>query len=126
MRTLEDIVKLFGSMYPNAMNFTGRNELTTGDYMVVDYFELFKGSYKKESTGYFYEFLLDLLDKGSSRAPDTIKHYFTLPKEDIKLDYDGDAALYVLAKGTFADENYVVKATSGNKYNKDQYVIEKV
>lgn len=125
MRTHEDNAKLFGSMYPNARDFANGSELLTGDYFVVDNFELFNGLYKKEGTGHFYEFLMALLDKGSARAPDTIKHYFTLPKDEVKLAYDGDSALYVLAKGNFGDESFVVKATSGNKYNKESYVIER-
>lgn len=125
MDNKQDIVKLLGSMYPNAKDLLNDNELEVGDYSVVDNFALFKGAYLKKASGHFHQFVIDLFEKASSRAPDTIKHYFKLPKDEVKLDYSGDSALYVLARGMFGDDIFVVKATSGHKYDKEHYIIEK-
>lgn len=82
--------------------------------------------FKKESEGNFYEFAIALFDCASANAPDTIKVYFE--NKDFKLDYDLEAPshiLYVLAKGHFNGKDYFVKATSENKYLKEDYIFEK-
>lgn len=120
MKTVKDVLE---QVYPNAMEAFNNHSEQDVSYSVVHYF----GNEPKEKTGNFANFVLDLFDVASMRAPDTIQQFFKRP--DIVLDYDKiekDATLYILAKGRFSEQEYLVKATSTNKYIKTNYILEAV
>jgi hypothetical protein len=120
MKTVKDVL---GEVYPNATEAFNKHPEQDVSYSVVDYF----GTEPKEKTGDFCNFVLDLFDVASVRATDTIKKFFKTP--DVVLDYDPiekGSSLYILAKGRFGEHEYLVKATSTNKYTKNKYVLESV
>lgn len=93
----------------------------------VDFWALRKGAYKTQSEGTFYKFIYELFSKANNFAPDTIKEFFKHP--EYQLDYDVEdpqSSLYILSKGQFNGVNYVVKATSFNKYAMHNYILQKV
>jgi len=121
MKTVKD---LFGEFYPNAVDELEKHPEQDVEYSVVEYF----GNYPKVMQGDFGKFVVDLFNVASMRAPDTIKKFFK-QKDTVTLDYDEHekgAALYILAKGRFNGFDYLVKATSTNKYNKEAYILQPV
>lgn len=118
------VTDLFGEVYANATAELQKHPEQDVEYTYVEYF----GQSLKVGSGDFCKFVIDLFNVASMRAPDTIKEFFK-HKDDITLDYDEHekgAVLYILAKGSFGDSNYVVKATSTHKYNKPSYILEAV
>lgn len=118
------VTDLFGEMYENATHELQKHPEQDVEYSCVSYF----GSTPKVATGDFCQFVIDLFNIASMRAADTIKEFFK-QKDTIVLDYDEKekgASLYILAKGSFGGFNYLVKATSTNKYNKHLYILEAV
>ena len=75
-----------------------------------------------KKVGTLAEFVFALACMASQNAPNTIKSTFgkpiVLPKAE-----NGDT-LYFLSKGVFNGKHYSCFATSGNKYLKDNYVIQ--
>lgn len=121
---MSKVTDLFGEVYANATQELQKHPEQDVAYSYVDYF----GSHPKVGQGDFCKFVIDLFNLASMRAPDTIKEFFK-QKDTIVLDYDKKetgASLYILAKGSFGDFNYLVKATSTNKYHKHLYILEAV
>ena len=121
MKTVKD---LLDEVYPNATAESEKHPEQDVEYSVVEYF----GSHPKVKQGDFSKFVVDLFNVASMRAPDTIKEFFKR-KDTVTLDYDEHekgAVLYILAKGSFNGFDYLVKATSTNKYNKEAYILQAV
>lgn len=121
MKTVKDLLDEF---YPNATAEFEKHPEQDVEYSVVEYF----GSHPKVKQGDFSKFVVDLFNVASMRAPDTIKEFFKR-KDTVTLDYDEHekgAVLYILAKGSFNGFDYLVKATSTNKYNKEAYILQPV
>lgn len=131
MKTVQEacrntILKSITEQYDNVHDFAIEHHGACSQFHVVDFWEKYNGLFKKESEGNFYEFAIALFDCASANAPDTIKVHFE--NKDFKLDYDLETPshiLYALAKGHFNGKDYFVKATSENKYLKEDYIFEK-
>lgn len=118
------VTDIFGEVYSNATQERQKHPEQDVEYSCVEYF----GSNPKVRNGDFCKFVIDLFNVASMRAPDTIKEFFK-QKDTVTLDYDETdkgAVLYILAKGRFGEFNYLVKATSANKYHKEQYILQPV
>lgn len=116
------VTDIFGEVYNNATEELQKHPEQDVEYSCVEYF----GTNPKVNNGDFCKFVIDLFNVASMRAPDTIKEFFK-NKDNVTLDYDEKdkgSVLYILAKGCFGEFNYLVKATSANKYNKNLYILE--
>lgn len=118
------VTDIFGEVYTNATEELQKHPEQDVEYSCVEYF----GTNPKVRNGDFCKFVVDLFNVASMRAPDMIKEFFK-NRDTVVLEYDEEdkgAVLYILAKGSFGDFNYVVKATSANKYHKELYILEAV
>jgi hypothetical protein len=118
------VTDIFGEVYINATEELQKHPEQDVEYSCVEYF----GTHPKVRNGDFCKFVVDLFNVASMRAPDTIKEFFK-NRDTVVLEYDKEdkgAVLYILAKGTFGEFNYLVKATSANKYHKELYILEAV
>ncbi len=109
--------QLLNEVYPNASKHCS-DVSEKHNFVVSDTFE----AVKKHLSGDFFDFIHHLLSVGNRQAVYSIKGTFNNP--DIEVHVFNGEALYPLAKGTFNGVSYQVRATSLNKYNQDQYLID--
>ena len=114
--------ELFLEMFPNMAQLVSEHDSSIQSYETRSYFS---DTFVSKS-GSFEQFINELFNIASNRAPDTIKQFFA-KKPSIVLDIDKDGyVFYPLAVGVFKDVTYEVRATSLHKYEKHHYLVHKI
>jgi hypothetical protein len=115
-------VKTLIKMYPEVKKY--KNSLLDAkkeSFKISDYNEILN----QEFNGSFFDFIFKIINFANYHSVRSIKQIFDDENFVNELNEKGET-LYIIAKGSFAERNFVVKATSSNKYIAENYVISEI
>ncbi len=117
-----DKVKTLIKMYPEVKKY--ENSLLDEkqeSFKISDYNEIFN----QEINGSFFDFIFKIINFANHHSVRSIKQIFDDENFVNELNNKGET-LYVIAKGSFSGRNFLVKATSANKYIAENYIITEI
>lgn len=106
-------------MYP-AVNVYKKELLDNSqkEFKISDYNEILI----QESNGSFFDFIFKIINFANAHSVRSIKQIFDDENFVNELNNKGET-LYIIAKGSFNGRNFLVKATSSNKYISENYIL---
>lgn len=110
---------LFKETYPQFSSF----EESIKSDIVNDYFiSVYNKTHSKNGNGNFVNFVINLMSFANSNSVQSIKQILTDKNFINELDELGHT-LYILAFARYNGTKYIVKASSKNKYDTKNYIV---